>query len=121
MLGPDGILEIRPGLHVIAVPTVWKVEGKDGGSGCTADEVCTHVAKQLFGEDAELYEPDTLAATLLLYAEVVDALTKVCEDNNRKFEVVNPIDMVCHIGGPTWKEAGLRWIRVVRIEKDMTA
>ena len=114
MLGKDDFLEVRPGLHVIAVPTVWKLEGKKDS---TADEVCTHVAKQLFGEEAELFEPDGLNETIALYGEAVDALSKECEANGRKFEMTNPVDFVCLIGGATWRESGLRWIRVVRIEK----
>lgn len=98
-----GSLKLRDDLRVIAVPTIWKIEG---GSD-EADDVCLHVAKEMLGSTARLvHDPHVMA-------EAVEALRSQCQEDGRKFDMVDEECYVCHIGGPTWKEAGIRWIRVV--------
>lgn len=106
MLGQNEILEVRPGLRVIAVPTVWKVAGVDGHE---SEVICLHVARQLLGEQAELVPLGDE-----IYTEALELLENVCAEADRVFSIIDDENQVCQIGGETWKEAGLRWVRVVR-------
>ena len=100
--------EIGPGLYVIAVPTVWKSE-----SGDLPDEVCGHVARQTFGEHARLYVPPDLETGAKMYEKALYAVGVACERAGRSLELFDPFDYIVRIGGPTWKEAGYRWVRIV--------
>lgn len=113
-IGRSG-LEVRPGVFVIAVPTIWKLEsGAD-----TADEVCLHVARETFGEDATLYEPETLSESVEIYYQAITALEAACAKAKRDFEVVDPFNYVVRIGGTSGLQRGTRWVRLVRVPEPL--
>lgn len=103
------VLEFRPGYQVICVPCEWKIEDDPEAS---PEEICLHVARSTFGQDAELVwdEEDS---------EVVDEALKLlqrdCQAAGRTVELVDPFQCVIRLGAVGSGTAGLRWVRVVKV------
>lgn len=89
---------------VIAVPCLWQL---DNGSQ-DIDEVCLHVARERFGESAQVVDLDDPR-----YVDALLDLALECARQGREMKVVDRELCQVRIGGPTWKEAGLRWVRLV--------
>jgi len=81
-------LQVKKGRYVIVVPTQWTL----ARWGADPDELCLHVAKETFGKYTTLVSLDDE-----LYADAVAMLEKHCEENDRQFDLTDPVDMVVDI------------------------
>lgn len=106
---------LRPGLHVLVVPTEWKIAAGPHGYGDTPAEVCLHVACQLFGSGARIWEPETEVEGEELYDIAFKAVESACVASERDFEVTDRAEGIIRLGGRSWREAGYRWIRIVEV------
>ena len=112
-------IEVKPGVFVIAVPVLWKL--KDIPEA-TPEQVCSHVAKQMFGDGSRLYVPSSLGEGAKVIAEAWARLEAECMRQGRSFRVRDSVEGVVRIGaapgvaeGDKWLSAGLRWVRLVKV------
>ncbi len=84
---------------MIAVPREWRVSMYK----TDPDMVCLHVARQTFGDKATLVGLENQ-----VYADAIGLLEKVCIEQGKSFELIDPVDMLAKI------DDGYKYVRVVK-------